>query len=129
MHLLFGDQLDEFGDKIESGKSFILTLGVRERDEGNKSLIINTLSSLDDRGKEREDAAAQLMRVFVRDAAPITPIARQLRANGSSPVSFILIKEEGAREVEIALPGQYAVSGSVARAIKSVGGVVDVELV
>ena len=126
--VLFGDQLDEFGDKIESGKSFILTLGVRERDEGNKSLIINTLSSLDDRGKEREDAA-QLMRVFVRDAAPITPIARQLRANGSSPVSFILIKEEGAREVEIALPGQYAVSGSVARAIKSVGGVVDVELV
>lgn len=126
--VLFNDQLTEFGDRIEGGRSFILTVSVREREEGNKSLIINSLTGLD----QKEGTAApppQLMRVFVRDAAPVAPIARQLRAGGTSPVSFVLIKQEGAREVEIALPGQYAVSGGVARAIKSVGGVVDVELV
>ncbi|MEQ8939861.1 MAG: hypothetical protein RID98_01965, partial [Roseitalea porphyridii] len=73
--------------------------------------------------------AAHMLRVFMRDAAPARSVARQLRQKGPSPVSLIVIKPDGAGEVEIELPGQYSVSGPVASAIKAVPGVVDVELV
>jgi len=44
-------------------------------------------------------------------------------------VSFIVIKEDGKREVEVALPNKYRISPEIAAAMRSAPGVIDVELV
>ena len=44
-------------------------------------------------------------------------------------MSFVVIKEGGQGEVEIALPDRYQVSPRVASAMRAVPGVVEVELV
>lgn len=124
--VLFSEALDEYGEKLEVGKSFILTVTVRIRDDDSVSLQMTTLTPLSDDQGAKE---AHLLRVFVRDQAPAKSIAKQLRGKGRSPVSLVMIKPDGAGEVEIELPGQYTVSGPVASAIKAIDGVVDVELV
>ncbi|MEQ8403250.1 MAG: DNA polymerase III subunit alpha [Roseitalea porphyridii] len=124
--VMFSEMLEQFADAAEPGRSFVLTVGVRHRDDDSVSLTLNSLSALDEHAGAD---AAHMLRVFMRDAAPARSVARQLRQKGPSPVSLIVIKPDGAGEVEIELPGQYSVSGPVASAIKAVPGVVDVELV
>ncbi|MEL6919424.1 MAG: DNA polymerase III subunit alpha [Pseudomonadota bacterium] len=124
--VMYSDQLEQYAEIAEAGKNFILTVSVRERDDDQMSVILNTLTPLENRAGE---GAINRLNVFVRDTAPAQPIARQLRRGGNSPVSLIVIKPEGAGEVEIELPGNYAVSPPVAKAIKAIDGVVDVELV
>lgn len=124
--VMFSEMLDKYAELAEAGKSFVLTVTVRQREDDSISLTLTSLSALD----EHEGAdAAHLLRVFMRDASPARSVAGQLRQKGPSPVSLIVIKPDGAGEVEIELPGQYAVSGPLASAIKAVPGVVDVELV
>ena len=48
---------------------------------------------------------------------------------GEGAVSFILMLEEGHREVEVSLPGRYAITPQIASALRAVKGVVQVELV
>ncbi len=124
--VLFSETLEEYGEQLEVGKSFILTVSVRVRDDDSVSLQLNTLSPLSEDQGAKE---AHLLRVFVRDQKPAPSIAKQLKQGGRSPVSVIMIKPDGAGEVEIELKGQYNVSGPVASAIKAIDGVVDVELV
>ncbi|MEM1377551.1 MAG: DNA polymerase III subunit alpha [Pseudomonadota bacterium] len=124
--VMYSDQLEQYGEMAEPGKNFILTVSVRERDDDQMSVILNTLTPLEKRAGE---AAISRLNVFLRDTGPTQPIARQLKKGGNSPVSFIIIKPEGAGEVEIELPGNYTVSPPIAKAIKAIDGVVDVELV
>ncbi|MEL6437326.1 MAG: DNA polymerase III subunit alpha, partial [Pseudomonadota bacterium] len=96
--VMYSDQLEQYGDMAETGKNFVLTIGVRERDDETISIILNTLSPLEETtGTDK----VNLMRVFVRDPQPASSIARQLRNGGNSPVSLIVIKPDGEGEVEI----------------------------
>lgn len=124
--VMYSDQLEQYGDIAEAGKNFILTVSVRERDDDQLSVILNTLTPLEQRAG---DSSIHLLRIFVRDAAPTTSISRQLRKGGSSPVSLVVIKPEGAGEVEIELSGNYTINPPIAKAIKAIDGVVDVEMV
>lgn len=82
---------------------------------------------------ERLDAAAERvsgktsLRVFCRDAAPVDSLARRLGVKGESDVSIVVMMDDGRREVEVKLPGRYAVTPQVASAIKAIGGVVAVQ--
>ena len=69
------------------------------------------------------------LRVFMREARPFEAVRSQLRTGGDSDVTLILVRGEGEREVEIALPGKFRVSPQMASAIKASPGVLDVELV
>ena len=74
-------------------------------------------------------AAAKLqkgLRVFLRDPAPIEPIAKRLEGKGDGEVNVVL-QLGGGTEVEIKLPGRFKVSPQIAGAIKAVAGVVDVQ--
>jgi len=76
-------------------------------------------------------AAAKLqkgLRVFLRDPAPIEPIAKGLDSKGDGEVNVVL-QLGGGTEVEIKLPGRFKVSPQIAGAIKAVPGVLDVQLV
>ncbi|MGB7432707.1 MAG: DNA polymerase III subunit alpha [Ahrensia sp.] len=122
--LLFSEMLERYGDMLEVGTSFIMTVAADDN-EGNERLRLNSLTRLDGSQEDR----ISLMRIFVRDNAPVRSIASQLPPRGTSPVSVIVIKGGGEGEVEIELPGKYNVSGPVAGAMKTIAGVVDVELV
>ena len=67
--------------------------------------------------------------MFVRDETPLDSIERRLSARGDGEVSLVVILGPKDGEVEIRLPGRYAVSAAVAGALKAAPGVVAVEQV
>ena len=122
--VLFSEGLAQYRDLLEPGKSAVVTVSAEDRPEGI-NLRIQTVQSLEDEASRVQKS----LRIFLRDAAPLNTLASQLAAKGEGQVSFVLIKEGGQGEVEIALPDRYAVSPRVASAMKAVPGVVEVELV
>ncbi|MBC8130544.1 MAG: DNA polymerase III subunit alpha [Rhizobiaceae bacterium] len=121
--VLFSEALTEFRERLEPGKSVILTVGAEERPEGI-SLRAQDVQSLEDEAVRMQKA----LRVFLRDASPLSIFRGQLREGGDSEVSLVLVRSGGEREIEISLPGRYRVSPQMASAIKASPGVLDVEL-
>ena len=122
--VMFSETLGQYRDAIAEGRSFAITVAAEDRPEG-VNLRIQTLQSLDDEAGRIQKS----LRIFLRDSGPAQTIAGRLKNRGEQDVSLILIKQEGAGEVEIALPGRYAVTPQIAAALRAVPGVVEVELV
>jgi DNA polymerase III subunit alpha len=79
-----------------------------------------------------DEAAAKQkhnLNVFLRDDSALASLSERFRDKGEGRVSLVMILEEGAREVEIELPGRYAITPQSAAALRAVPGVVSVELV
>jgi DNA polymerase-3 subunit alpha len=68
------------------------------------------------------------MRVFVRDERPIQSLTKHLQVRGEGDVTVIVLLENGAREVEVKLPGRFRLSPEIAGALKAVPGVTDVQM-
>ena len=66
--------------------------------------------------------------MFLRDEAPLEPVAKRLDTKGDGEISMVLQLGGGA-EVEVKLPGRFKVSPQIAGAIKAVPGVLDVQLI
>ena len=64
--------------------------------------------------------------VFLSSPTVIGSIDRLIGDRGACAVRLVAVLDGGAREVEVALKGPRAVSRSVASAIKSMSGVIDV---
>ena len=122
--VLFSEALAQYRDLLEAGRSVVITVTAEDRPEG-VNLRIGTVLSLEDEA----DRLQKSMRIFVRDGAPVAGLSSQLDTSGTGQVSFIVIKDVGAGEIEVALPDRYQVSNRIASAMRSVPGVVDVELV
>ena len=76
------------------------------------------------------EAAARIhkgLRIFVRDEAPLPSIEERLRGRGEGEVSLVVMLGPREGEVEVKLPGRFAVSAAIAGALKAVTGVVAVE--
>ncbi|MDL2407241.1 DNA polymerase III subunit alpha [Rhizobium calliandrae] len=122
--VLFSEVLNQYRDVLEVGKSFVITAQADERPEGI-SLRLQTAQSLEEKSLQMQKA----LRVYVRDSGPLKAVAVHLNAKGDGLVSFIVIKEEGKREVEVALPEKYRITPEIAAALRTAPGVIDVELV
>ena len=61
------------------------------------------------------------------ESLSLIPVSAQLKRGGNGTVSFVVIRDAGAREYEIELPGKYAVSAEIAGGIKAVEGITDVK--
>ncbi|MGN6551652.1 MAG: DNA polymerase III subunit alpha [Pararhizobium sp.] len=122
--VLFSEALAQYRDLLEPGKSLVVTVGAEERPEGI-GLRIQTVQSLEERATKMQSA----LRVYVRDSGPLAAIAAHLNAKGEGLVSFVLIKEDGRREIEVELPDRYAISPQIASALKAAPGIIDVELI
>jgi DNA polymerase-3 subunit alpha len=59
----------------------------------------------------------------------LSSVARHLTPKGDGSVSLVLLLDQGRREIEMNLPGGYAVNPQIASALRAVQGVVQVELV
>ncbi len=119
----FSDELNKYRDLLDPGHSVVIVVNAEDRPEGI-SLRIQTVESLD-----KVMAGLKQMRVFLRDPAPLASVQKQLTVKGEGEASLVLLLGEGEREVEMKLPGRYAVTPQIASALRAVRGVVQVELV
>ncbi|WP_377288350.1 DNA polymerase III subunit alpha [Rhizobium sp. SG2393] len=122
--VLFSEMLNQYRDLLEAGKSMVMTVQAEERPEGI-GLRIQTLQSLEEKSLQMQKA----LRVYVRDSGPLRSVAAHLNAKGEGLVSFIVIKENGQREIEVELAERYRISPEIAAALRASPGIVDVELV
>ncbi len=122
--VLFSEALAEYRDVLEAGRSVVITVGAEDRPEGI-NLRIQTVHSLE----EEAARVQQSLRVFLRDAKPISSLSSMFTQRGEGQVSLILIQDNGKREIEIELKDRFKITPQVAAAVKAVQGVVDVELV
>ena len=119
---LFAERLGQYRDLLDTGA--IVLLSVSAAIDGDDIRVrIQSAEPLDQAAKSQ----AALMRVFVRDQAPLPDLARQLVQKGDGEVSIVAIID-GSREVEVKLPGRYRAAPQVAGALRTIPGVVAVEL-
>ena len=117
----FSEELTKYRDLLETGNSLVVLVAAEDRPEGI-NVRIQSVESLD-----KVMAGLKQIRVFVRDEAPLSSVQKQLGARGNGEVSLILLQD--GREVEMRLPGRYAVTPQIASALRAVRGVVQVDLV
>jgi DNA polymerase-3 subunit alpha len=121
--ILFSETLNEYRDLLEPGQSVVVMVAAEDRPEGI-SVRINQVEALD-----RALKGLTRLRVFLKDQRPLALIGQKLDKKGEGEVSLVLSLDEGNREVEVKLPGRFAVTPGVASAIRAVPGVEQVELV
>ncbi|NTJ42108.1 DNA polymerase III subunit alpha [Agrobacterium larrymoorei] len=121
--VLFSEGLGQYRDLLEVGKSLVITVQAEERPEGI-GLRIQTAESLEQRSVQMQKA----LRVYLRDSGPMKALAHHLN-KGDGSVYFVLIKDDGQREIEVELPGKYRISPEIGAAFRSASGVIDVELI
>jgi len=120
--ILFAEGLQQYRDQLEPGSAVLLFLSAEAQGEEVRARIQSA--------EPLDQAAARIqkgLRVFLRDAAPIEPLARRLDDQGDGEVKLVLELNGGA-QVEVKLPGRFKVSPQIAGAIRAVPGVVNVEL-
>ncbi len=120
--IVFAEGLAQFRDLLEKGSDVLVTLQGAVEGEDVRARIVHV--------EALAQAAARVqkgLRIFVRDEAPLASIAERLRARGDGEVSLVVLLGPQEGEVEIKLPGRFAVSAPIAGALKAIGGVVAVE--
>ncbi len=119
----FAETLAQGGQHLEPGKSVVLDVATRWDGDDLKLQIL--------RVQGLNEAAAQTgagLRIFIDDPKPLASISERLKnQQGKGLVSLIFPVETGEREVELELPGRYAVTPALKGAIRVVGGVREVE--
>jgi DNA polymerase-3 subunit alpha len=123
--VIFQEGLAQFRDLLEPGTPVLLQVGAEAQGDDVRVRIHNA---------EALDAAAAKtqrgLRVFLNSAEPIELIARRLNGGngngGGGEVSFV-VRLADQSEVEIKLPGRYAISPQIAGAVKTLAGVARVE--
>ena len=119
--IAFSEQINEFGAILQPGNSVILQVGADERAEG---ISLRLISAEPIEGQaERID---RRLTIFMADAKALGPTTAQLKRGGNGTVNFVVIRDGGAREYEIELPGKYTITAEVAGGIKALDGVTDV---
>ncbi|WP_237151562.1 DNA polymerase III subunit alpha [Oryzibacter oryziterrae] len=121
--VIFSEGLAHFRSQLEPGQSVILLVNAEDKPEGI-SVRIDSVSPLDQEASRLQ----QTLRIFLRTADPVDSISKRLVRGGEGDVSLIVLGDGRRGEVEVKLPGSYKVSPQLAGAVRSIHGVVDVEL-
>ena len=131
-HVTLSDQTDEFdvtvfsellasaGELLEPGTSVLVMVEARAEGE-NLRLTAQTIQALDQVAAQQ----AASLQVWVEGPEPVRELRRILGtgANGKASVSIVVRPGPAAREVEIALPGKFALTPAVREAIARTHGV------
>ncbi|MEQ1769049.1 MAG: DNA polymerase III subunit alpha [Devosia sp.] len=118
----FSEQVQQFGALLQPGRNVILSVEADERPDGIGLRLLSAVP-LD----EAMQKAGKHLTVFAGDEKCLGPIRSQLK-KGDGQVSFIIIREGGAKEYEIELRERFQLSPALAGAVKALEGVVDVRL-
>ncbi|HET7408851.1 MAG TPA: DNA polymerase III subunit alpha, partial [Paracoccaceae bacterium] len=126
----FSDVLAENEELLQPGRNLVCHVQAEVTDEQTRL----TLRAVQPVEQVAEDAAAIGLEVHVSDAGAYESIRNRLehlsagagRRRGEGPVKLVIVLPELGQEVEIDLPGQYAVSTEIRGALKHAPGVQDV---
>jgi len=120
--IAFSEQITQFSDVLQAGKSVILTVEADERPDGIGLRLL---------GAEPIEKAAERvgkeLRIFVESATCLAPIRSQLKPGGEGHVVFVIPKG-ATRDYEVDVPGKFRLTSELAGAVKSMSGVMDVRL-
>ena len=119
--VIFEEGLNQFREELKVGQSVIILAGADLRPEG-VSIRIQSVEPLE-KAASREERD---MTIFLRDEKPIQYLSPLLERKGNGRISFVILQDNGAREIEVRLPEKFTVSSKIQSAIKAVPGVVDV---
>ena len=121
--VIFEESLNRYRDDLVPGQSVVILVGADLRPEG-VSVRIQSVEPLEAvASKEQRD-----LTIFLRDENPIGLVAPMFEKRGNSKVSFVVIQDNGSREIEVELSTRFQVNTKLQGAIKSLPGVVDVTL-
>ncbi len=120
---VFSDTLAAARDLLEPGRAVLVTADLRSENDGLR-LTAQKIEALD----EAAAKAAAGLRVFLNDPGPVDSLHKVLECLGAGRGRVRLVLDlDGRCEVEMALPGAWAISAATRAAIKAIPGVVDVE--
>jgi DNA polymerase-3 subunit alpha len=120
--IIFQEGLAQFRDLLEKGSDVLLTLQANVEGEDVRARIVHVESLTEAAAKHHKG-----LKIFLRDEAPLPSIAERLLGRGEGEISLVVMLGAREGEVEVKLPGRYAVTGALAGALKAVSGVVAVE--
>ena len=121
---LFAEKLGQYRDVLETGSLVLLSVSA-SLDGDEVRIRIQHVEPLEKMATRQSGA----MKIFFRDEMPLPSIMSRLTEKGDGEISFVAMIDGGRREVEVKLPGRYRTSPQIAGAIRSVPGVVAVEMV
>ncbi|MBX9992386.1 DNA polymerase III subunit alpha [Phreatobacter oligotrophus] len=116
--VLFSEGLALYRDLLEPGRAVLMAVGAEVQGEDVR-IRIQSVEPLD-------EAAVRVQkgfRVFIEDLGAVDSVAKRLPGKGDGEVSLVIRLADAASEVEVKLPGRFAVSPQIAGAIKAVPGV------
>jgi DNA polymerase III subunit alpha len=120
--VLFQEGLNQYRDMLEKGADVLVTLQGAVEGEDVRARITHVEALAEAAARNQKG-----LRVFLRDETPLPSIAERLRSKGEGEVSLVVMLGKAEGEVEIKLPGKFAVSAAIAGSLKAVEGVVAVE--
>ena len=119
----FAEVLAQAGALLEPGTAVVLDVATRWDGDELKLQVMGV--------QGLNEAAAQTgagLRIFIDDPKPLASVSERLKGkNGKGIVTLVFPVEKGEREVELELPGRYAVTPALKGALKVVNGVREVE--
>jgi len=121
--IAFSEQIDDYGHMLEPGKSVVIEVGADSRPDGVRLRLLKA-----DPIEGSVEKLSRRLTIFAGDPKCLAPIRSQLKSGGEGVVSLVLIRDQGEREYEIELPGQFRISPQLAGGLKSIAGVIDVSL-
>ena len=124
--VIFQEGLAQFRDILEPGAAVLLQVGAELQGEDVRVRVHN-VEALDKVASRNQRG----LRVILNSAEPIELLAKRLnggngKGEGAGEVS-IVVRLADQSEVEIKLPGRYAISPQVAGAVRALAGVARVE--
>ncbi len=120
---LFGDDLAASRELLVKGKSIVMTIDVRD-DGDRRRMIASQIVDIE----EASQTVAAGIRVFLKDPGPLDTLYSLLHDHnkGRGQVTLLLELATMGREVEVTLPGGFAITPQVRGALKAIPGVMDV---
>ena len=120
---IFSDLLAISREHLEVGRTILLTVDVRS-EEDSLRLTAQQIRPLD----EAVAHAAAGLRIFVKDPAPLSSVRQLVQRQGRGRGKVTLVLElDRSREVEMSLPGDWAIAPGTRAAIRAIPGVVEVQ--
>ncbi|MEQ8601918.1 MAG: DNA polymerase III subunit alpha [Marivibrio sp.] len=125
---LFQEVLAGAREMLESGEPLLMTVDVQKRGDDAEAEIRLTATSC--RPLEEEAAqAADGMVIWLRDEQPLGPLSKVFEGHGKKGRGRVEIRLTGRPEgeIDLTLPGAYAINAAFRQAVKAIPGIVDVQ--
>ncbi len=122
--LVFAELIEKYNDILGVGNFLILDVEIDNRAEASNRLRLLSAQEI----KRENETENKHLTIFANDKKCLQPIKKQLVRGGSGSVSFIIIRDFGAREYEVELGEKFHLTKDIAAGIKSLEGVIDARL-